>query len=325
MTDRTRQLVSIVVPALNEGPNIPALMARMDRFVELNPAYDFELVVVDDGSTDDTVDATVTAATGHGFATKVVRLARNFGSHQAISAGFHAATGDAAIVIGADAQEPVGLVTEFLDEWERGSDVVWGVRRTRVGRSRRAELLSKTFSYLFTRFARLDNYPPEGPSGMLISRLVIDQVNQMPERNRNVMALVAWLGYRQTRVEYDQEERQHGESRWTRAKMIQLAVDSMLQFSSMPLRACVYAGLAFAVLAVIYAAVLVGRTLAGVDTPSGWPTLLVVVVLLGGVQLVMIGIVGEYLWRAVDEVRRRPLYVVRDVLRVPHSVEKELS
>jgi hypothetical protein len=158
---------------------------------------------------------------------------------------------------------------------------------------------------------------------MLVARPVIDEVNKLDERNRNVMALIAWLGFRQTSLEYDQVPRLHGETRWTRAKMIKLAVDSMLQFSSMPLRACVYAGLVFAVLGLLYAAVLVGRALFGVDTPSGWPTLLVVVVLLGGVQLTVIGIVGEYLWRAVEEVRRRPLFVIRDVRRVPGSREKE--
>ena len=161
---------------------------------------------------------------------------------------------------------------------------------------------------------------------MLIARLVIDQVNQMPERNRNVMALVAWLGYRQTRVEYDQEERA--------ARGVPLdarqddpaggRLDAAVLLDAAARRACTPASRS-PCSRMIYAAVLVGRTLAGVDTPSGWPTLLVVVVLLGGVQLVMIGIVGEYLWRAVDEVRQRPLYVVRDVLRVPHSVEKELS
>jgi glycosyltransferase involved in cell wall biosynthesis len=316
-----RPLVSILVPALNEEPSVPAMLDRMDRFMADNPGHDFELVLVDDGSSDATADATL--ADARSFAVTVVRLARNFGAHQAISAGLHQCSGDAAIVVGADAQEPDHVITGFLAAWHDGSDVVWGVRRTRTGRARKEEFLSKTFSWLFTRFARLDHYPPEGPSGMLVARPVIDEVNKLDERNRNVMALIAWLGFRQTSLEYDQVPRLHGETRWTRAKMIKLAVDSMLQFSSMPLRACVYAGLVFAVLGLLYAAVLVGRALFGVDTPSGWPTLLVVVVLLGGVQLTVIGIVGEYLWRAVEEVRRRPLFVIRDVRRVPGSREKE--
>ena len=135
----------------------------------------------------------------------------------------------------------------------------------------------------------------------------------MPERNRNVLALIAWLGFTQTRVGYDQEARRHGKSRWTKRKMIKLAVDSMIQFSSMPLRVCTFTGLGVAVAGVLYALVLVIRGLLGVQTPSGWPTVLVVVLVIGGTQLTVIGVIGEYLWRAVEESRDRPLYVIRDV------------
>ena len=215
-------------------------------------------------------------------------------------------------MLGADIQEPPELIAEFLATWEQGFDVVWGVRRTRV-RSWRTEVPSKLFSYLFTRYADLGDYPPEGPSGMLIDRAVLDELNRLEESNRNVLALVAWLGFRQTRVLYDQLPRPHGESRWTRRKMVKLAVDSLVQFSSMPLRACTFTGLGVAALGLVYAVVLVVRSLLGVDTPSGWPTILVVVLVLGGIQLTVIGVMGEYVWRAVEETRRRPLYVVRGV------------
>jgi len=168
------------------------------------------------------------------------------------------------------------------------------------------------FSYLFTRYADLANYPPEGPSGMLIDRAVIDEVNKLEESNRNLLALVAWLGFRQTRVTYDQLPRESGESRWTRRKMVKLAVDSLIQFSHMPLRLCTFTGLGVAFVGMLYAVVLLVRAFAGVNTPSGWPTLLVVTLVLGGIQLTVIGIMGEYLWRAVEEARRRPLYVVRE-------------
>ena len=307
----TRQLVSVVIPALDEFENIPGLLARLEEYRRTHASYDFELVLVDDGSTDATADRVLSEAPAD-LPLKVVRLSRSFGSHQAITAGLRSCTGDCAIVLGADIQEPASLVTDFLEEWQQGSDVVWGVRRTRT-RSWRSELPSKVFSYLFTRYADLANYPPEGPSGMLVDRAVIDELNKLDESNRNVMALVAWLGYRQTRVVYDQLPRQHGQSRWTRRKMIKLAVDSLIQFSSMPLRACTFTGLGVAATGLVYAVVLVVRGFLGVDTPSGWPTILVVVLLLGGIQLTVIGVMGEYLWRAVEEARRRPLYVVRDV------------
>jgi dolichol-phosphate mannosyltransferase len=243
----------------------------------------------------------------------VVRLARTFGSHYAISAGFAECRGDCAIVLGADLQEPPSLVTDFLANWENGAHVVWGVRRTRSGRSRQRELASRAFSVLFTRYAKLANYPPEGPSGVLADRCVIDELARMPEHNRNVLALIAWLGFTQTRVDYDQVPRKHGKSRWTKRKMVKLAVDSMIQFSSMPLRLFTFGGIGVAVAGLVYAVTLVVRAFLGVGTPSGWPTVLVVLLVLGGMQLSVVGIIGEYLWRAVEESRQRPLFVVRDV------------
>lgn len=305
------RLVSVVVPALDETDNVPGLLARLIRVGELNPDVRFELVLVDDGSTDGTARRVHELGPADMEIT-TVELARTFGSHQAITAGLRVCRGDCAIVLGADGQEPESLVGDFLAAWEAGSDVVWGVRSSRT-RSWSSEIPSRLFSYLFTRYADLANYPPEGPSGMLIDRAVISELNKLEESNRNVMALVAWLGYRQTRVAYDQLPREHGGSRWTRRKMIKLAVDSLIQFSSMPLRLCTFTGLGVALAGLAYATVLLGRALAGVDTPSGWPTILVVVLVLGGIQLTVVGIMGEYLWRAVEEVRRRPLYVVRQV------------
>ncbi|WP_167736112.1 glycosyltransferase family 2 protein [Nocardioides sp. 503] len=311
-----RRLVSIIVPALDEAPNVPGLIERFGHLAQAHAGYDFELVVVDDGSTDGTADLVVAGA-DPAHRTVVVRLARRFGSHYAISAGFEACHGDAAIVLGADLQEPPSLIDDFIAGWESGSEVVWGVRRTRAGRSWTQEAFSKTFSVLFTRYAELQNYPAEGPSGVLVDRCVIDEVAKMPEHNRNVLALIAWLGFTQTRVDYDQVARTHGESRWTRRRMLQLAVDSLIQFSSMPLRLCTFAGLGVALLGVLYAIFLVVRVLVGVETPPGWSTVLVAVLLLGGMQLTVVGVIGEYLWRAVEETRARPLFVVRDVRTVP--------
>jgi polyisoprenyl-phosphate glycosyltransferase len=315
------RIVSLVVPALNEARNVPGLLARIAELRGAHTDYVFELVLIDDGSSDGTADALVSSAPAQ-LQVVVVQLARTFGSHQAISAGLRHCTGDCAIVLGADSQEPPELVAHFLEDWEQGSDVVWGIRRTRT-RSWRSELPSKLFSYVFTRYADLANYPAEGPSGILLDRQVIDQLNLLGEHNRNVLALVAWLGYHQTRRPYDQLPREHGESSWTVRKMVKLAADSLLAFSSMPLRTASYAGILSALAGLAYAAFLMVRAAFGVQTPSGWPTLLVVVLLVGGLQLTMIGIIGEYVWRVADEVRQRPLYVVRKVSRVtPATAEK---
>jgi dolichol-phosphate mannosyltransferase len=269
-------------------------------------------VLVDDGSTDETADLTLKLADGRDRVT-VVRLARSFGAHYAISAGLAQCAGDCAVVFGADLQEPPSLLASFIAEWENGVDVVWGVRRTRTGRSGVHEIISKSFSTLFTRYAHLANYPPEGPSGVLVDRSVIDELVRLPERNRNVLALIAWLGFTQSRVEFDLQERRHGESRWTRGKMIKLATDSLIQFSSMPLRLFSVTGVVVAAIGILYAIFLVARSLVGVSTPTGWPTVIVIVLVLGGTQLTVAGVMGEYLWRGVEESRGRPLYVVRDV------------
>lgn len=310
--EQSPPLVSVIIPALDEIDNVPGLLARFREFAVSHPSYSFELVLVDDGSSDGTSDE-VRSLTQEQERVTVISLARSFGSHYAISAGLARCRGECAVVFGADLQEPPSLLAEFLANWEQGADVVWGVPQGRVGRSASRDLASKAFSGLFSKFANLANYPPEGPSGVLLDRCVIDEVARLPERNRNVLALIAWLGFRQVRVSYEQVDRVHGTSRWTRRKMVKLAVDSMIQFSSMPLRLCTALGLCIASGGLLYALVLVIRDLSGVSTPNGWPTVAVIVLLLGGTQLTVIGVMGEYLWRAVEETRSRPLYVVRDV------------
>ena len=310
-----RPLVSVVVPALNEAPGAPHFLARYREHAAAHPDLDFELVLVDDGSTDGTTESFVAHATPADRLT-VVELSRNFGAHYATSAGLAQCSGDCAVVMGADLQEPATLLGDFLDRWRAGYDVVWGVRRVRIDGSRAYQAGSKAFSALFSRVEKLPNYPAEGPSGVLVDRRVVDQLVGMRERYRNVYALIAWLGFSQTRVEFDLAPRLQGKSRWTKRSIANLAIDSMIQFSSIPLRLCSVAGLVVAGLGLLYALVLIVRALAGLSTPSGWPTVMVVVLVLGGVQLVVAGVMGEYLWRAVVETRGRPLYVVRSVQRV---------
>ncbi len=307
-------LVSLVFPVLNEEENALALVDRFREIVEGNPSFDFELVVVDDGSTDRTVEL-VTGAMRPGELFQVVELARNFGSHYGLSAGLAHARGDALICLGGDLQEPPSLITEMLRQWhELGIDTVWGVRRTRVKTSFLGGLFSRGFSKLFHRYSDLKAYPAEGPSGVLCSRAVIDTVNRIPERNRNTYGLIAWAGFRQTTVLYDQVARRAGASKWTTSKLFKLAVDSFVQFSSAPIRLMTYVGFGIAMLGFLYGVLLVGLALVSNDAPSGWTTVMVVMLVVGGFQLLMLGVLGEYLWRAADESRQRPLYIVRRVI-----------
>jgi polyisoprenyl-phosphate glycosyltransferase len=305
-----RKLVSVLYPVLNEEENAVALAARMLVLTEENGDYEFEFVVVDDGSTDDTI-AVLRRALAPGLVLRTLSLARNFGSHAAISAGLEMVAGDAVIILGADLQEPPKLVTDFLRAWESGYETAWGIRRERRVPSWKSRLASALFSKLLYRFSELKTYPPEGPSGCLCDRQVINAVLAMPERNRNIYGLVAWVGFRQTRCEFDQDERQAGHSKWTTSKLIKLAIDSFVQFSATPIRFMSYAGMTFAGAGFIYALVLAIRGVFSSRAPEGWTTVVVIVLLLGGIQLVMLGVLGEYLWRGVHEARERPLFVAR--------------
>jgi len=320
----TAPLVSLVVPALNEHDNIEAMLARYGEILDANPDYDFELVLVDDGSTDGTVERFRELA-GSEVRYALVRLARNFGSHYAISAGFEQAKGDCAIVLGADLQEPLDLVGRFLEQWRAGYEVVWGVRTDRARTSLPTRLFSHGFSRLFHRFAEIKSYPAEGPSGVLCDRAVIDVLVRLPERNRNTYGLIAWLGFQQTRVGYAQLERNAGKTKWTRGRLMKLAIDSFIEFSTAPLKAMTYAGAAVAASGFLYAIVLVARAAFGDRGPEGYTTVVVVVLILGGMQLMTLGILGAYLWRAVEETRGRPLYVLRDVTESKARVGADAS
>lgn len=310
-----RRLVSVIVPVLNEAPNIGRLLKRFDEMQEAwEGKFTFEFVVVDDGSTDETVSLLEPHSESRDDL-RVIVLSRNFGSHYAISAGLAEATGEAVIIIGADLQEPPELTRGLLDAWSGGCDIVWGVRRTRSGQSAVGRFVSGLFGRLLQRFSSLKTYPISGPSVFLITSQVSGVVQSMQDRHRNLLGLIAWSGFKQCEIEFDQEARVQGVSKWNRSSKLKLALDSFVQFSFAPVRLMTYSGLVIALLGFIYAAVLLVRRWAlGPGVVEGWTTVVVVALVLGGFQLLMLGVLGEYIWRMADETRRRPLYVIRDIL-----------
>jgi dolichol-phosphate mannosyltransferase len=312
-TDAPRKLISVVVPMYNEAENVEALATRFSEMTTSHPRYAFELVAVDDGSVDSTA-ASLATHIQPGLSATIIELARNFGSHQAVSAGLDHAQGDCAIVLGADLQEPPDLVDRFIVCWEEGHDVVWGIRHRRAQKGL-ATFLSRAFSKLFHRYSDIKTYPVEGPSGVLVTRAVLEQLSGLPERNRNIYGLIAWLGFRSTEVRYSQEPRRAGVTKWTRRKLMRLAVDSFVEFSSAPLKLAAMFGASIAAIGFAYAIFLALRAALVGSAPEGWTTVTVLLLVLGGIQLLMLGVVGEYLWRTTDEARRRPVYVVRRVKR----------
>jgi dolichol-phosphate mannosyltransferase len=303
---------------LDERENVDGLCDRMALIQRDNSAFDFEFVLVDDGSSDGTGDA-ILARIQQTFDLRLIVFSRNFGAHAACTAGLDACRGDCAIVIGADLQEPPALVTQFLDRWTGGAEIVWGIRDRRAVESRLGPWVSRIFSKLFYRYSDLKSYPAAGPSGVLVDRAALEVFRRLLERHRNVYGLIAWVGFRQEQVLYAQLARAAGRSKWTLGKLLKLAIDSFVEFSYMPVRLVSALGFVVAGIGFVYAALLGVRALIGSHGPTGWTTVMVVVLILGGLQLLTLGVLGEYIWRGADETRGRPLYVIREEYRSDDS------
>jgi hypothetical protein len=311
-------LVSLVVPAFNEAENVRGLVDLVALIARTHPAHRFELVLVDDGSSDGTPQLLVDALEGTAVPARVVTLSRNFGSHAAITAGFRAARGDCALTLSADLQEPLEVIARFLATWEAGHDVVWGVRSTRSVPKGVGNAMSRAFSRWFHRWSTIPTYPAQGPSIVLVSRAVLDVVNAMPEANRNIFGLIAWAGFDQATVAFEQLARPAGRSKWTNAKKIKLVVDSFVEFSQAPARVAGYLGAVLCVIAALVA--VVGVVVAALPaTGAGFWFVAALALMTGGLNLGFLSVMGEYVWRAGDDARQRPIYVVRSVTDVQGS------
>ena len=292
-------MLSIVTPAFNEMANLEALYERLVRSME-RVGGDWEWLIVDDHSRDETFGVVERLALGDGRV-RGVRLARNSGSHVAITCGLHHAQGAAAVMMAADLQDPPETLRAMIDAWRQGAQIVWAVRRERPS----------GFAALYYRIMRrvvgMREMPAHGADFFLVDRIVLDAFRQFPERNVSVLALITWVGFRQAHVEYDKEPRAGGQSGWTLARKIKLVVDSVTAFSAAPIRLCSYAGAMF-----VAAAFLLGLVAALLLPSIGAGLLLVLAAMIGltGVQLLAVGIVGEYVWRTLEEARRRPQYLI---------------
>jgi polyisoprenyl-phosphate glycosyltransferase len=301
--------LSLLIPVLNEEENVIPLIAAVDAAFVNEQDCELEFVFVDDGSRDATFQI-LSGLACKDSRVKVIRLARNFGSHPALLAAFTYCTGDAAAYLAADLQDPPSVLCEMLKKWREGSPVVWGQR------IKRDEPLSqKLFANLYYRLMRryaLPEFPAGGLDVCLIDRRVIDSVVSMREKNTSIFGLILWSGFPQAFVSYERAQRERGMSRWTLSKKIKLVVDSFVAFSFMPIRLVTYLGLVFSFLGFSYGVFTVVRALLGYTAVEGWASLITVVVFLSGVQLLMLGVVAEYLWRTFDESRGRPPFVVNE-------------
>ena len=311
LTGETPCTLSVVVPLYNEEEVLPMLHRRLLAAVAAI-AGGIEIVYVDDGSTDRTGQMLQQLRLACPFVS-VVRFSRNFGKEQALTAGLQLARGDAVVLMDADLQHPPEMIPSMLTAWRDGADVVNMRRRDRGDESWLRRGSARLFYRLINRLSDTP-IPPDIGDFRLFSRRAVDALNQLPERNRFMKGLFAWIGFRQTTLDFDCDERAAGESKWRWRQLLHFAVEGVTAFSVTPLKIASYAGLTSALAAFGYGLYFLVKTLVFGDPVAGFPTLIVVVLMLGGLQLLAIGVLGEYLGRLCLESKRRPLYIVEDYL-----------
>jgi polyisoprenyl-phosphate glycosyltransferase len=303
-----RELLSIVIPMHNEAANLDALFARLCPVLQTITDR-WEIVCVNDGSTDDTWPRLLACRAAEDRI-RAIDLSRNFGKEVALSAGLEHAGGDAVIPMDADLQHPPEVIPEMVARWREGYEVVAAAHRRREGESWLRRFAARRFYRLIGRISSVP-IPDDVGDFRLLSRPVVEAVKRLPERTRFMKGLFAWVGFRQTTIHFDRELRHEGGSTWNYWKLWNLALDGIFAFSSVPLKVWSYVGMTIAGTSMVYAIYLVLRTLVvGVDVP-GYASLVVGILFLGGVQLISLGVLGEYLARVYDEVKGRPLYIVR--------------
>lgn len=301
--------ISVVIPLYCEESNLECLFDRLEEVVA-NLKISYEFICIDDGSKDHTLKKLIEHHHRNPNI-KVVALSRNFGKEIALTAGLDYAQGDAAIPIDADLQDPPELIADLIAKWQEGYDVVYAKRRTRQGDSWLKKATANWFYRLIQAMSPIP-IPPDTGDFRLLDRQVVEALKQLPERTRFMKGLFAWVGFRQTHIEYDRSPRHSGRTKWNYWRLWNFALDGITSFSTLPLRVWGYLGLVFSLLAFGYATFLVIRVLiVGIDVP-GYASLMVAILFLGGIQLMGIGILGEYLGRLFEEVKARPLYLVRD-------------
>jgi glycosyltransferase involved in cell wall biosynthesis len=302
--------LSVIVPVKDEEEAITSFVQRVGSILDgLLPGGAWEILFVDDGSEDSTL-AAILAANAREPRVRALSLSRNFGKEAALSAGLDHAAGAAVVPMDVDLQDPPEVIGDMLAKWREGYEVVYGVRRNRSTDSLPKRLTADLY-YRAHNYLSDDKIPEHAGDFRLLDRAVVEVIRQMPERNRFMKGLFAWSGFRQAAVEYDRVPRTVGKTKFRYWKLWTLALDGITSASTMPLRIWSYIGVVIALLAIIYAVYLTIRTtLFGIDVP-GYASMMVATLFLGGVQLISLGVLGEYVGRILVETKQRPIYVVR--------------
>ncbi len=299
--------ISIVCPMYHEAGNLPALMERLLPVLTALTS-DWEIVLVDDGSSDETF-AIASHYAQHNSRIRALQFSRNFGKEIAIACGLHHSRGQVVVLMDADLQHPPEMIPALIAKWQEGFDMVYGVRTSRNTDSAARRIISRIFYHVFS-FVSSTNLPQGAGDFRLMNRKVVGALNALPERTRFTKGLYSWVGFRSTGVPFEIEVRNAGASHWNLRRLLSLAVDGITAFSVMPLRVWTYIGLAVSSVAFIYALYILIHTLIYGADVAGFPTLIISVMMLSGIQLMSLGVLGEYIGRIFTEVKARPMYIV---------------
>ena len=300
-------MISIIIPAFNEEKNLVELHQRLSAVLSKLSTQSFEILFIDDASTDNTPDI-LKGLCQKDKRVSFIRFARNGGSHAALSCGLHACRGDAAIVLAADLQDPPEIINDMLRAWKDGAKIVWGVRSKREGEGILTKICSQFYYRLINSLTNV-KLPPMGADVFLADRVVIDRFREVKEKHTSVFMVLAWLGFKQATFQYVKQSRHAGVSKGTLRKKFKLAIDSVLSFSDVPVRAISWEGVLVALSGVLYALSILW-SYGNSRFVERWSVVIVIILFVGGAQMIMLGILGEYLWRAFDESRGRPRYVI---------------
>jgi glycosyltransferase involved in cell wall biosynthesis len=307
--------LTVVVPAYNESEGLRDFHARLAAVFD-GLDLETEVLYIDDGSSDDTY-AVMCALREADPRASTLKLSRNFGKELALTAGLDYADADAVVVIDADLQDPPELIPTFVAHWREGYDVIYGTRASRAGETGFKKWTASNFYRVMGRLSQVP-IPRDTGDFRLLSRRALDALKQLRERQRFMKGLFTWVGYRQLAVVYNRDPRHAGETKWNYWRLWNFAIDGITSFSGAPLKLATYVGLATAALAFVFGIWVLGKALVFGDPVRGYPSLMVMVLFLGGVQLVALGVIGEYLGRLYVESKQRPLYLI-DEYHPPHG------
>ena len=314
--------ISLVFPVYNEEQVLPALFERLRNLRQQLNQYELEIIFINDGSHDTSLTL-MQEFQARTFHCKILDFSRNFGHQTAITAGIDFATGAAVILLDADLQDPPELLPQFLAQWEEGYQVVYAVRK-----NRQESVLKRLAYFSFYRILqKISDIPIPLDSGdfCLMDRAVVDVLTSMQERNRFIRGLRSWVGFRQIGLEYDREKRYSGDVKYTFPKLMKLALNGIFSFSYFPLQIASYTGFIVSLVSFLGIVVYLYKKLVVGGEPQGFPTLVILVLFLGGIQLISLGVIGEYIGRIYDEVKRRPTYIIQQVYESDQQRSEEFS